>query len=97
MHKELHVPKYKIEKRLQEMSQEQYREYAMIIHERLKRRAIITEGNSLYLEERYDKIWSDRLPAASANDYMVLLQKANHKGGLTEAEEKYGPISLKQI
>ena len=30
----------------------------------------------------------DRLPAASANDYMVLLQKANHKGGLTEAEEK---------
>ena len=28
------------------------------------------------------------MPAASANDYMVLLQKANHKGGLTEAEEK---------
>ncbi|PGS83522.1 D-alanyl-D-alanine carboxypeptidase, partial [Bacillus anthracis] len=41
-----------------------------------------------YLEERYDKIWSDRLPAASAKDYIVLLQKANHKGGLTEAEEK---------
>ena len=28
------------------MSQEQYREYAMIIHERLKEGAIITEGNS---------------------------------------------------
>ncbi len=38
LHKELHVPKYKIEKKLKEMSQEQYREYAMIIHERLKRK-----------------------------------------------------------
>ena len=28
------------------MSQEQYREYAMNIHERLKKKDIITEGNS---------------------------------------------------
>ena len=97
MHKELHVPKYKIEKKLKEMSQEQYREYAMIIHERLKKKGpLLQKEIPLYLEERYDKIWSDRLPAASANDYMVLLQKANHKGGLTEAEEKCGQISLKQ-
>ena len=77
------------------MSQEQYREYAMIIHERLKKKELLQKEIPLYLEERYDKIWSDRLPA-SANDYMVLLQKANHKGGLTEAEEKCGQISLKQ-
>ncbi|OSX97960.1 serine hydrolase [Bacillus nitratireducens] len=89
LNKELHVPKYKIEKKLKEMSQEQYREYAMIIHERLKKKGpLLQKEIPLYLEERYDKIWSDRLPAASANDYMVLLQKANHQGGLTEAEEK---------
>ena len=46
------------------MSQEQYREYAMIIHERLKKKApLLQKEIPLYLEERYDKIWSDRLPA----------------------------------
>ncbi|KFM99222.1 D-alanyl-D-alanine carboxypeptidase [Bacillus clarus] len=89
LHKELHVPKYKIEKKLKEMTQEQYRQYAMIIHERLKEKgSLLQKEIPLYLEERYDKIWSDRLPAASANDYMVLLQKANHKKGFTQAEEK---------
>ena len=62
------------------MSQEQYREYAMNIHERLKKKApLLQKEIPLYLEERYDKIWSDRLPAASANDYMVLLQKQTIK------------------
>ena len=45
------------------MSQEQYREYAMIIHERLKKKGpLLQKEIPLYLEERYDKIWSDRLP-----------------------------------
>ena len=61
------------------MSQEQYREYAMIIHERLKKKELLQKEIPLYLEERYDKIWSDRLPAASANDYMVLLQRQTIK------------------
>ncbi|ABS22475.1 serine hydrolase [Bacillus cytotoxicus] len=89
LHKELHVPKYQIEKKLKEMSQEQYRQYAMVIHERLKNKgAMLQKEIPLYLEERYDKIWSDRLPAASANDYMILLQKVNHKAGFAKAEAK---------
>ncbi len=68
LHKKLHVPKYKIEKKLKEMSQEQYREYAMIIHERLKKKVtIITEGNSALfrgtLRQKFGQI-----------DYQQLLQ-----------------------
>lgn len=89
LHKELHVPKSKLEKELREMSPEQYRHYAVVIHERLKEKGpLLQKEIPLYLDEKYDKIWSDRLPAASANDYMILLQKANHKKNFTKAEEK---------
>ncbi|MDM5189214.1 serine hydrolase [Bacillus sp. DX4.1] len=89
LHKELHVPKYKLEKKLKEMSPEEYRGYAVLIHERLKKTGpLLQKEIPLFLEEKYEKIWSDKLPAASANDYMVLLEKANHKKGLTKEEEQ---------
>ncbi len=89
LHKELHVPKNKLEKKLKEMSAEEYRRYAMLIHEGLKEKGpLLQKEIPLYLEEKYEKMWSDKLPAASANDYMVLLEKANHKTGFTIAEEK---------
>ncbi|MBO1627097.1 D-alanyl-D-alanine carboxypeptidase [Bacillus cereus] len=89
LHKELHIPKSKLEKKLKEMPPEEYRRYAVLIHERLKEKGpLLQKEIPLYLEEKYEKIWSDKLPAASANDYMVLLEKANHKKGFTDAEEK---------
>ncbi|KEK22248.1 serine hydrolase [Bacillus gaemokensis] len=89
LHKELHVPKDKLEKKLKEMSPEQYRRYAMIIHDRLKEKGpLLQKEIPLYFDGKYEKIWSDRLPAASANDYMALLQKANHKNGFTKLEKK---------
>ncbi len=38
------------------MSQEQYREYSMIIHERLKKKGpLLQKEIPLYLEERYEQ------------------------------------------
>ncbi|PFK34076.1 D-alanyl-D-alanine carboxypeptidase [Bacillus cereus] len=89
LHKELHIPKDKLEKTLKEMPLEEYRRYAILIHERLKEKGpLLQKEIPLYLEEKYEKIWSDKLPAASANDYMVLLEKANHKKGFKKAEEE---------
>ncbi len=89
LHKELHVPKQQLENKLKNMSQEEYRKYAMLMHERLKKKGSQLQNEiPLYLGEKYEKVWSDRFPAASANDYMILLEKANHKRNLTKEEEK---------
>ncbi|MGG0186226.1 serine hydrolase [Bacillus rhizoplanae] len=89
LYKELHVPKQQLAHTLRTMPQEEYCRYAMLIHERLKQKGPQLQNEiPLFLGEKYDKIWSDRLPAASANDYMILLEKANHQKGFTKEEEK---------
>ncbi|MFD3449881.1 serine hydrolase [Microbacteriaceae bacterium 4G12] len=78
LQEELHVPKRQLMHTLQTMPQEEYRQYAWQIHERLKKEGpLLGQRIPLLLGKQYEKVWSDRLPAASATDYIMLLERVN--------------------
>ncbi len=64
--------------KLNDLSQEQYIQYTLDIHEKMKQNPEFRK-QTLDLNENIQRVWSDRLPAASANDYYALMQKLNSK------------------
>lgn len=64
--------------KLNDLSQEQYIQYSLDIHEKMKQDPEFKK-QTLDLNEDIQRVWSDRLPAASASDYYALMQKLNSK------------------
>jgi D-alanyl-D-alanine carboxypeptidase len=64
--------------KLNALSREEYIQYALGIHEKMKKDPEFRK-QKLNLSEDMQRIWSDRLPAASASDYYALMQKLNSK------------------
>lgn len=65
---------------LQNMSFEEYREYALLVQQHMEQDNDF-ESNAvpLLLDKPFQKIWSDRLPSASASDYIQLMHILNQK------------------
>lgn len=86
--KESFKDKAKWKKRMREMTQEEYEGYAVEIQQQLCKDVnhqfrdcyFKNEGTSFY----FQKIMSDRLPAASAKDYAILMSKINRRILLTK-------------
>lgn len=64
--------------KLNGLSQQQYIQYALEIHDKLKQNPEY-RNQPLELTEEIQYVWSSRLPAASVSDYYSLMQKLNSK------------------
>ncbi|RDY71380.1 serine hydrolase [Halobacillus sp. SY10] len=67
-------------KRLEGMSREEYIDCSLEIHEHLAANEQRGYMDEVKLDVEFQKIWSDRLPAASAQDYLTLMQVINRRG-----------------
>lgn len=66
-------------KRLESMSREEYLDCALEIHDHITANEQRRYMNELKLDIDFQKIWSDRLPSASAHDYLTLMQIINQR------------------
>ncbi|MBY0099395.1 serine hydrolase [Mesobacillus maritimus] len=68
--------------KLKEMSLDEYREHAKRIHENWKTQPPTDEEKKNIINEldmEFQRIWSDRLPRGSAEDYLSIMEKLNRK------------------
>lgn len=84
----LHIPSYisqkeqikkkdQLLKRLTEMPEKEYIDYSLTIHQHLKNKEKHEYMEKVYLEYEFQKIWSERLPAGSASDYLKVMRMIN--------------------
>ncbi|MED1122113.1 serine hydrolase [Bacillus atrophaeus] len=64
-------------KRLIEMPEKEYIDYSLTIHEHLKNEEKHEYMEKVYLEYEFQKVWSERLPAGSASDYLKVMRMIN--------------------
>lgn len=64
-------------KRLIEMPEKEYIEYSLTIHEHLKNNEKHGYMEKVNLDYEFQKIWSERLPAGSASDYLKVMRMIN--------------------
>lgn len=87
--KEKQISKKELPYVLKKMSQEEYIQYANTIHRKFKSDGIAFQKNIPFLQgEEFEKIWSERLPGASARDYITLLETVNHTNQISPAMQK---------
>jgi D-alanyl-D-alanine carboxypeptidase len=67
-------------KKIKSLSKEEYRNYVKTIHSWMDDAASFKDRNiPLLLSMDFQRVWSDRLPAASANDYLKVATFLNNK------------------
>ncbi|MEH7463267.1 D-alanyl-D-alanine carboxypeptidase, partial [Bacillus thuringiensis] len=67
-------------KKLKAMSQQEFSRESIKIHQWMKNPTEFKQRNIPYLDDmKFQKIWSDNLPAASAKDYLLLMERLNRK------------------
>ncbi|AGC78502.1 D-alanyl-D-alanine carboxypeptidase [Nonlabens dokdonensis DSW-6] len=72
------LSKQELINKLNDLSEEQYIQYALEIHEEMKNDSEFRK-QPLDSNEDIQRVWSNRLPAASASDYFSLMKKLNSK------------------
>lgn len=78
--KELRINEEKSLQILRDMPMEEYRKHVSQIHEWMKDEEEWKQRNiSLKMDMDFQRIWSDRLVAAAANDYVKLLDQMNNR------------------
>ncbi|MCP8969174.1 serine hydrolase [Ectobacillus ponti] len=88
LHQELGLSKKEVQERMQRMTQSEYEQYAFLLHERLKKGNGLHKNIPLWSGPQYENIWSHRLPAASAADYVRLLERVNNERLLDPALQR---------
>lgn len=67
-------------KKLKAMSQQEFSRESIKIHQWMKNPTEFKQRNIPYLDDmKFQRIWSDNLPAASAKDYLLLIERLNRK------------------
>ncbi|MGG2014178.1 serine hydrolase [Bacillus sp. S10(2024)] len=67
-------------KKLKAMSQQEFSRESIKIHQWMKNPTEFKQRNIPYLSDmKFQRIWSDNLPAASAKDYLLLMERLNRK------------------
>ncbi len=91
IHNEKGLDYSQIKQELLDMSQEEYNEYALKIHALMNRNELseeIKSGKRILEDLELQKIWSDRLISASADDYIRLMELINSREYFTEETQK---------
>lgn len=82
--------------KIEEMSIEEYREKALAIHDQWKVNPLTDHEKKSFLKTAnlyMQKLWSERLPKATADEYTILMQKINSKNYFSkEVHEHLDPI-----
>ncbi|MFE8700004.1 serine hydrolase [Cytobacillus sp. FJAT-54145] len=85
---------------LKTMSMEEYRNRAYVIHNRfLSSSPTLEEKHKVVrsLDMDFQKIWSDRLPGSTANDYISIMEKLNSKKFLGSDVHQYLDPVMEQM
>jgi len=85
---------------LKDMDMTEYRERALAIHENWVEHPLTKEEKAKALKMLnmdIQKVWSDRLIRASANDYISILEKMNSKNYFSEDVHKYLDPVMEQL
>ncbi|MEO4053110.1 serine hydrolase [Solibacillus sp. CAU 1738] len=93
------LTKQQVYDQLLNMSLEQYREKANLIHECWLKQPLTAAQKREYYQYvamRFQKIWSDRLPGSTTADYINLMQKLNSRQFLSESIHHYLDPILEQ-
>lgn len=85
---------------LQGMEMNEYRERAITISKEWKANPLSSEKKEEMVKNLgmdIQRVWSDRLPGSSANDYMVIMEKLNNKEYFSEDVHRYLDPIMEQL
>lgn len=78
--KELHEPENQSLEKIRNMSQDEYNQHVLQIHEWMKDEEEWKKRDiPLKVDMEFQRIWSDRLVGANAKDYMSIMEKINSR------------------
>ncbi|KOS28743.1 D-alanyl-D-alanine carboxypeptidase [Bacillus anthracis] len=78
--KELHEPENQSLEKIRNMSQDEYNQHVLQIHEWMKDEEEWKKRDiPLKVDMKFQRIWSDRLVGANAKDYMSIMEKINSR------------------
>src|SRR4029078_11308563 len=87
--KELHEPENQSLEMIRNMSKDEYNKHVLQIHEWMKDEEEWKKRDiPLKVDMEFQRIWSDRLVGANAEDYMSIMEKINSR--------KYFPKSMQE-
>lgn len=95
-----HLTKSEVLTKLRSMDSAEYRRLALDIHHQWLDNPLTDQDKQLairYSDMEFQQIWSDRLPAASTEDYVSLLSKLNSKTYFDERIHHYLDPVMEQL